>query len=62
MTTDKQKNAVHYCEEWLHVSFKGDIDNKDQVNSFLSEYLTEAKLVHLEIACEYEAYLWNLID
>lgn len=35
---------------------------KTQVSNFLSEYLEEAKLTHGEIACEYESYLWDLMD
>ena len=62
MTTDKQKAAVHFCEEWLNVTFNGDINNFQQISNFLSEYLEEAKLTHEEIACEYESYLWDLID
>ena len=60
MTTDRQKSAVHFCEEWLHITFEGDIDNRLQVSNFLSEYLDEAKMTYEEIRCEYEAYLWDL--
>ena len=62
MATDKQKAAVHFCEKWLNVTFNGDINNFQQVSNFLSEYLEEAKLTYEEIACEYESYLWDLID
>lgn len=62
MTTGKQKVAVHFCEQWLNVTFNGDINNFQQVSNFLSEYLEEAKLTCDEIACEYEAYLWDLMD
>lgn len=58
--TEKQVNAVHFCEEWLHVSFEGDIDNIFEVCDFLQEYLEEAKMTYLEIKCEYEVYLWDL--
>ena len=51
MTTDKQKAAVHFCEKWLNVTFNGDINN-----------FQEAKLTYEEIACEYESYLWDLMD
>ena len=27
-TTEKQKSAVHFCEEWLHISFDGDINDR----------------------------------
>lgn len=60
MTTNKQKAAVQFCEQWLDITFEGDIENKYQVSIFLSEYLQEAKDLYNEIRCEYEAYLWEL--
>lgn len=62
MTTDKQKAAVHFCEQWLNVAFEGDINNFKQVSYFLSIYLDDAKQLYDEIACEYESYLWDLMD
>lgn len=52
----------NFCEKWLNVTFNGDINNFQQVSNFLSEYLEEAKLTYEEIACEYESYLWDLMD
>ena len=49
MTTGKQKAAVRFCEQWLNVTFNGDINNFNQVNTFLSNYLEEAKLLYDEI-------------
>ena len=43
MTTKRQKEAVHFCEEWLDISFEGDINNFNQVSNFLSMYLDSAK-------------------
>ena len=60
MTTDRQKAAVHFCEQWLHITFEGDINNFQQVNYFLSIYLDEAKSLCSEVSCEYESYLWDL--
>ena len=61
MTTDKQKAAVHFCEQWLNITFEGDIEDKNQVSEFLEEYLQEAKNIYNEIKYEYEeAYLWSL--
>ena len=60
MTTNKQKAAVQFCEQWLDITFEGNIEDKYQVSMFLSEYLQEAKDLYNEIRCEYEAYLWNL--
>ena len=61
MATDKQKAAVHFCEQWLNVTFNGDINNFQQVSNFLSIYLEEAKSLYNEIKCEYESYLWDLM-
>ena len=62
MTTSRQKAAVHFCEQWLKVTFEGDINNFNEVSNFLSEYLEEAKMLALEITCEYEAYIEELMD
>ena len=62
MTTDKQKAAVHFCEQWLNVTFEGNINDFQQVSYFLSIYLDEAKSLYNEVKCEYEAYLWDLMD
>ena len=60
MITDKQKAAVHFCEQWLNITFEGDIEDKHQVSTFLEEYLQEAKDLYNEIKYEYETYLWSL--
>lgn len=57
MTTPRQKAAVHFCEQWLNITFEGNINNHTQVSLFLAEYLQEAKNLYDEIRCEYEAYL-----
>ena len=62
MTTGKQKAAVHFCEQWLDVTFEGDINNFKQVSYFLSIYLDDGKQLYDEVKCEYEAYLWDLMD
>lgn len=62
MTTDRQKAAIHFCEQWLNITFNGNIENRYEVSAFLSEYLQEAKDLHNELRCEYEAYLWDLED
>lgn len=59
-TTLRQKRAVHFCEELLHISFEGNLEDRSQVSDFLSEYLDDAKNLYEEIRCEYEAYLWSL--
>lgn len=62
MTTNRQKAAIHFCEQWLNITFNGDIENRYQVSIFLGEYLQEAKDLYNELRCEYEAYLWDLED
>lgn len=61
-TQHKQEAALYFCEKWLNVTFNGDINNFQQVSNFLSEYLEEAKLTYEETACEYESYLWDLMN
>ena len=60
MATNRQKAAVNFCEQWLNITFEGNIEDKHQVSIFLQEYLQEAKNLYDEIRCDYEAYLWNL--
>ena len=60
MTTDRQKAAIHFCEQWLNITFEGNINDRRQVSVFLEEYLQEAKNLYDEIKCDYEAYLWDL--
>ena len=61
MTTNKQRAAVHFCEQWLNVTFNGDINNFQQVSYFLSIYLDEAKSLYNEVKYEYESNLWDLM-
>lgn len=65
-TTPRQKAAVHFCEQWLDIEFKWDINNPIIVSKFLSIFLDEAKRLHeeaereyLELKAEYESYLWD---
>ena len=59
-TTKRQRTAVHFCEQWLNITFEGNIEDKYQVSIFLGEYLQDAKNLYNEVRCEYEAYLWDL--
>lgn len=61
MTTNRQKDAVHFCEQWLNITFEGNINDFQQVSYFLSIYLDEAKSLYNEVRCEYESYLWDLM-
>ena len=58
-STEKQKAAVYFCEQWLNVSFDGDINKADEVSPFLASYLEDAKEMYEEVQGEYEAYLWD---
>ena len=60
MATDRQKAAIHFCEQWLNITFEGNINNRFEVSIFLGKYLQEAKNLYDEIRCDYEAYLWDL--
>lgn len=62
MTTNKQKAAVHFCEQWLNITFEGNINDSQQVSYFLSIYLNDAKQLYNEIRCEYESYIQDLMD
>lgn len=57
MVTERQKSAVHFCEEWLHISFEGNINDRTQVNEFLDEHLDDAEVLYEEMSCEYQACL-----
>ena len=59
-TTKRQRAAVHFCEQWLNITFEGNIEDKYQVSIFLGEYLQDAKNLYNEVRCEYETYLWDL--
>lgn len=34
MTTDRQKAAIHFCEQWLNITFDGNINNRFEVSIF----------------------------
>lgn len=58
-STDRQKAAISFCQEWLSVEFEGNIDSFDEVSTFLASYLDDAKRLYEEVKAEYEAYLWD---
>lgn len=56
MTTDRQKAAVKFCgERLIDCKFNGDINDYQQVSSFLNHYLYNAKY-HPDFISDYEAY------
>ena len=54
-STAKQKSAVYFCEQFLNIPFKGNINSNLECSSFLSEYLNIAKQMYYELKGEYEA-------
>lgn len=48
MTTIRQKLAVRFCERILNITFKGNINNYDDVSEFLTLYLDSAELALAE--------------
>ena len=57
-STARQKGAVKFVEEWLNITFTGNINDFYEVSDFLSEYLDEAKQMYDEVYNEYTSYVW----
>ena len=58
-STPKQKGAVKFVEEWLNITFTGNINDFYEVSDFLSEYLDEAKQMYDEVYNEYTSYIFS---
>lgn len=58
-STERQKSAVKFVEEWLNITFTGNINNFYEVSDFLSEYLDEAKQMYDEVYNEYTSYIFS---
>ena len=58
-STARQKGAVKFVEEWLNITFTGNINDFYEVSDFLSEYLDEAKQMYDEAYSEYSSYVWS---
>ena len=58
-STERQKSAVKFVEEWLDITFTGNINSFCEVSDFLSEYLDEAKQMYDETYGEYTSYVWS---
>ena len=60
-STPRQRAAVNFCEEvFPNLHFDGNIEDFEEVSSFLSLYLEDAKYTFDGIKCEYESYIENL--
>ena len=57
-STARQKGAIKFVEEWLNITFTGNINDFYEVSDFLSEYLDEAKQMYDEVYNEYTSYVW----
>ena len=57
MTTKRQKAAVNFCEEWLDISFEGDINDFNQVSNFLSIHLDCAKSNFRDAVESYNSFI-----
>lgn len=58
-STKKQKDNVYFCEKWLCITFKGDINNYYEVLNFLEVYLDDAKDAYSDTIHEWESYIWD---
>lgn len=56
-STERQKAAVHFCEQWLNIEFEGNIENFRECSNFLNNYLQFAKQTARELTCEYCSYI-----
>lgn len=57
-STEKQRRAVSFVEEWCNISFEGNIDDFYEVSDFLADYLDTAK----EIAEDATSAYWSTIS
>lgn len=57
-STERQRNAVSFVEEWCDITFEGDINNFYEVSDFLADHLDIAK----EIAADATASYWSMIN
>lgn len=57
--TEAQKNAILFCEEVLKIKFDGDIEDSEEVNSFLSKYFEKAAKANRMIVSN---MLFNLFE
>lgn len=56
-STEKQRRAVLFVEEWCNISFEGNINDFYEVSDFLADYLDTAK----EIASDAAASYWSML-
>lgn len=47
--TPRQKGAINFIESMLDITFNGDINNYNQVSTFIGLYLDEAKIRYYDV-------------
>lgn len=52
-STQRQRDAVEFCEEMLGVIFEDNIESSTDCSDFLTMYLDDAKEAYEESQCEY---------
>lgn len=57
-STEKQREDIEYCEQWLNIEFEGNINSFDDCSQFLKAYLQDAILIEKELNSNYEHY-WD---
>ena len=57
-STERQRRAVSFVEEWCNISFEGNIDDFYEVSDFLADYLDTAK----EIAEDATSAYWSTMS
>lgn len=57
-STERQRRAVSFVEEWCNISFEGNINDFYEVSDFLADNLDIAK----EIASDAEASYWSMLN
>lgn len=55
-STQRQRDAVEFCEEILGVIFEDNIESSTDCSDFLSIYLDDAKEAYEELQCEYPGF------
>lgn len=61
MTSNKQKEIVLFCENILQITFKGNIDSKEEVESFIDENFQYAKELQEEMSTTYSYCLTQMM-
>lgn len=61
MVSKKQKETVSFCENILQITFKGNADNKEEVEAFIDENFQYAKELQKELSTTYSYCLIQMM-